>query len=485
MTRIGVRTARKALEALPEGTEHGEEAPSIKQVYLPQSHMKAIDPDAPLVIGMRGAGKTFWWGALQDPSVRRLIERSDKRLGVSEGTEIRTGFGARDDPDKYPDKDVLRGLLIEKNEPRLIWRTVLARHISPEDHPLQREKSWAQRVTYVAENPEEIARLFHERDGELDRKNTHFVILFDALDRCSDEWRHMYAAIEGLLQNALQMRSYRRLRVKVFLRSDQLDEARIGGFSDASKILSLPVTLSWSRNDLYGLLWHSLANGENGSDFRKFLADTDWGSFSFNRKRLYVVPRFLIYQEKIQLEKFHDLAGDSMGRDRRRGRPYTWITSHLADADGRVSPRSFLAALRTAAEETEKNHSDWTRALHYDGIKRGVQAASKIRTWELQEDYPWVNEILSSLEGIVVPCKFAEIARKWRDRRILESLKKKVSGGGTKLPPLHIDQGPAGVRQDLESLGVFQRMRDGRVNIPDVFRVGYGLRRKGGIIPVR
>jgi len=481
--RIDVRTARKALKALPEGSEHGE-APPIKQVYLPQSHMKAIDPDAPLVIGMRGAGKTFWWSALQDPSVRRLIDRFGKRLGVSADTEIRTGFGVTPDPEKYPDKDVLRKLMGE-NEPRLIWRTVLARHISPEDHPLQREGTWAERVTYVANNPEEIARLFHERDGELDRKNAHFMILFDALDRCADEWHHMYAVIEGLLQNALEMRSYRRLRVKVFLRSDQLDEAEVGGFPDASKILSSPVVLSWSSKDLYGLLWHSLAIGENGSDFRKFLADTNWESFFLDRKRLYVVPRPLINQERVQLEKFHELAGDSMGRDRRRGRPYTWIPSHLADADGRVSPRSFLAALRTAAEETEKNQSNWTHALHYDGIKRGVQAASKIRTKELQEDYRWVNEILSSLEGVVVPCKFSEIARKWRDRRILESLEKEVSGGEMKLPPLHIDQGPAGVRQDLESLGIFRRMHDGRVNIPDVFRVGYGLRRKGGVRPVR
>ena len=483
MTRIDVRTARKALKALPEGTRHGE-APSIKQVYLPQSHMKAIDPDAPLVIGMRGAGKTFWWSALRDPSVRRLIERSDKRLGVGADTEIRTGFGVTPDPEKYPDKYVLRELM-EKEKPGLIWRTVLARHISPEDHPLQRKETWTERVTYVADNPEEISHLFHERDGELDQKNTHFMILFDALDRCADEWRHMYAAIEGLLQNALEMRSYRRLRVKVFLRSDQLDESRIGGFSDASKILSSPVTLSWSRNDLYGLLWHSLASGDNGRRFREFLSDTSWEWFSLNRKRLYVVPRPLVYQEKIQIEKFHELAGDSMGRDRRRGRPYTWIPNHLADADGRVSPRSFLAALRTAAEETEKSQSNWNHALHYESIKRGVQEASKIRTRELQEDYPWVNEILSSLKGIVVPCKFAEVAKQWRDRRVLERVEKEVGSGEMKLPPLHIDQGPAGVRQDLESLGVFQRMQDGRVNIPDVFRVGYGLRRKGGITPVR
>ncbi len=54
-----------------------------------------------------------------------------------------------------------------------------------------------------------------------------------------------------------------------------------------------------------------------------------------------------------------------------------------------------------------------------------------------------------------------------------------------KLPPRHIDQGPDGVRRDLEALRVFYRLFDGRVNIPDVFRVGYGLGRKGGVKPVK
>lgn len=54
-----------------------------------------------------------------------------------------------------------------------------------------------------------------------------------------------------------------------------------------------------------------------------------------------------------------------------------------------------------------------------------------------------------------------------------------------KLPPRHVEQGPDGVRTDLESLGVFMRLHDGRVNIPDVFRVGYGLGRRGGVRPIR
>ena len=483
MTEINIKAARKGLAGLPEGTKHGA-SPALKHVYLPQSHMKAIDPNVPLVIGMRGAGKTFWWSALRDPTIRKLIDRSAKRSGLSRDTEVRTGFGVTPAPNDYPDKDMLRELM-SNIEPRLIWRTVQARQVAPDNHPLRQKASWAKHVEYVKAQPEEVAHLFHERDAEFDRKGSYFVILFDALDRCADDWQDMYLAIRGLLQTALEMRSYQRLRVKVFLRSDQIDEAKIGNFPDASKILSSPVSLNWPRNELYSLLWHSLGNGENGVHFRRFLAQKRWDSLSLDGKRLYVVPRRLVFQEESQRNRFHELAGQRMGRDRRRGFPYTWIPNHLADTDGRVSPRSFLEALRTAAVETDNNHGTYKHALHYDSIKRGVQKASKIRVSELQEDYPWVDEALSSLSGMVVPCGFNEVARQWRSQGVLDRLRKEIIANVVKLPPLHIADGPKGIRRDLESLGVFQRMQDGRVNIPDVFRVGYGLGRKGGVKPVR
>ena len=85
----------------------------------------------------------------------------------------------------------------------------------------------------------------------------------------------------------------------------------------------------------------------------------------------------------VQRRLFHSLAGDWMGQDRRRGFPYTWIPGHLADARDRISPRSFLAALRAAAEDTEQRHPRCPTVLHDESIKRGVQRASQIRVDEL------------------------------------------------------------------------------------------------------
>ena len=198
-----------------------------------------------------------------------------------------------------------------------------------------------------------------------------------------------------------------------------------------------------------------------------------------------------------------------MGLGPKRGFPYTWIPNHLADTEGRVSPRSFLAALRRAVEHTQAEHSEHQNALHYDSIKRGVRAASQIRAGEIREDYPWVHRVLMSLAGMVVPCAFEEIAERWCNEEVLERLTEEIDQNEltelvedlpeevperliegedqneSKLLPRHVEQGPDGVRTDLEALGIFMRLRDGRVNVPDVFRVGYGLGRRGGVRPIR
>ena len=481
---VGAGAVREAIRALPEETSHGV-PPSPSRVYLPPSHVKALNPDVQLVTGMRGAGKTFWWSALQDGAVRQLVGRVVARPPLNENTEVRAGFGVGPAPNEYPGADQLPGLMADF-EPKTVWRTVLAWQFARgADHPLGKCGSWAARTRYVAENPDAVDRLFQERDAEFDGKGVHLLVLFDALDRCADDWKEMYRRIRGLLQAALDLLSYKRLRLKIFLRSDQADETEISDFPDASKVLYSAVNLNWPRRDLYGLLWRCLGNGPNGGVLRGFLRGGDWPAVFAGRQRSFSVPRELVLDEDRQRETFHRIAGPSMGGNQRRGRPYAWVANHLEDTEKRVSPRSFLFALRTAADETSEQHPDHEYALHCDSIKRGVQAASAIRVGELQEDYPWLREVMGALAGMLVPLEFEELARRWRDKGVLDELGRRVEQHQVKSPPRRLAEGAAGVRLDLESLGVLQRLLDGRVNLRDVYRVGYGLGRRGGVKPVR
>lgn len=474
MTNIEIQTVRRSLANLPEGTSHGE-LPPLKSVYLPRSHTKAIDPNTVLVTGMRGAGKTFWWSALQKSEVRRFLGKFDRRTKIDDGTEVLTGFGVRPEPGNYPSKDVLRKLISRKFEPRLIWRTVKASLLAKSDHPILRKESWLSRTRYVVQNPDQIETLFKERDNEFKERDVYCLILFDALDRCADDWSEMDRVVRGLLQSALDVRAYRRLRVKIFLRSDQVDEARIGSFADASKILSTAAELNWPQEDLYAMLWQLLSQGNDGHSFQDVSPQTNLLKSGFSS-----VPN-----EEVLHRRFEGISGPYMDGDPRRGFPYTWVPNHLADTKGRVSPRSFLEALRAASRDSSDRHPGHKYALHYDSIKRGVQEASRIRVRELQEDYPWVDRLFGPLQGMVVPCTFGEIEQRWRNAGVLDHLAEDVEENEVTLPPRNIDRGTIGIREDLESLGVFYRLRDGRVNIPDVYRVGYGLGRHGGVKPVR
>ena len=477
---------RRALEGLPSGTSHGDETPALAEVYFPQSHLKALHPDVAVVTGMRGAGKTFWWRALQEAGVRQLIGERHERAQIRQDTELRTGFGVPHAGDHYPSKDVLNQLLGEGLDPRQAWRTVQAWQLAPQEHPVKQQAGWLARARFVCDNPEAIDGVFAKRDQELDRQGRHLVVIYDALDRSADDWRTMYRLIRGLLQTALDMRSYRRIRVKMFLRSDQFAPASIGDFPDASKLLSSAVELTWPRRELYGLLWHLLGNAPNPpKPIREIVSGGDAGSISADDCGVWQVPPELVFDEGRQRGAFHTLAGEWMGKGPRRGFPYTWIPNHLGDVEGKVSPRSFIAALRAAAEHSGERHPRHEYALHYDSIKLGVQTASGIRVAELREDYPWVDSLLQALQGMTVPCHFNEIEKRWKERQTLPRLLGDIEQQDVKLPPSRIKDGAEGLREDLESLSVFQRMHDGRVNIPDVFRVGYGLGRRGGVRPVR
>lgn len=472
------------LDALPEQSAAFEH-PEAKYVYFPASHAKALRPDAMVISGMRGAGKSFWWWALQQAEIRSVLKQVEPHVEIEEKTQIAVGFGAAASRE-YPSPDVLGKLRNDGHDSRLIWKAVVLRHHAPQGHPLKELPGWGERVSWLAEHPEEADRLLLASDEELARQGIWHITIFDALDRSGSEWPKIHALIRGLLQLALEVRGYQRIRIKCFLREDQLDEERIGRFPDASKVLATRVELSWDREDLYGMLWQYMANGPEGPAFsfrawaEQYLREgfqgltlgpaRDSGIYRVRRPRPQAVQKL-----------FHQIAGAWMGTGPKRGFTDRWIFNHLADAKQRTSPRSFLTALRAAAEDTDYRYRDHKYALHYESIKAGVRKASHWRVQELGEDYPWVRILLSALEGLTVPCDFREVHSRWRSKEVFEQIE--AQRAEIPLLPARFSEGAEGLRKDLEELGVFQRLSDGRVNIPDVFRIGFGMGRKGGVKP--
>ena len=76
-----------------QGAQFGDEPPELRFVYVPRAHAHALDADSMLVQGIRGAGKSLWWAALQSDRHRDRVARALSRSRIGEGSGVSTGFG--------------------------------------------------------------------------------------------------------------------------------------------------------------------------------------------------------------------------------------------------------------------------------------------------------------------------------------------------------------------------------------------------------
>ncbi len=455
--------------------------------YVPPSHARALDPDTSVVEGIRGAGKSFWWAHLSSERHRQFITGAFPEARFDARVKVVQGFGAQATSVDAPSQDVLAALI--KDFPaRPIWRAVFA-HKAGFAAPFPASGKWTERVAWVASNPEEFDEMLQLVDADLAVQNQTLVILFDALDRLADDWPSIRPLAKGLLQIAQDLRATRSVRFKVFVRPDMLEDREIVGFPDASKLLARKAALTWRRVDLYALLFQCLGNASQGGDtFRDLTAGVlklSWGKAG----DAWLLPPPLRTDERMQEQAFIALAGKAMASGPsgyKRGKPYTWLVNHLQDGLEQVSPRSFFAAVRQAAEQTPEDNS---LAIGYRALQAGVQAASQIRVDEITgEDYPWVDLIMQPLRGkLTVPCAAQDIGNIWQKEQTLSSLRAGLqrSGGAVKLPPQGLEEGVEGVLKDLEDLGLIKRLKDLRVQMPDVYRIAFGFGRRGGVTPLK
>jgi hypothetical protein len=449
------------------------EAPSLSQLFTPSTHRDALDPDVTLVLGGRGVGKTVWFQSLQQAD-HRALAADQYKLPRLRNVKVGAGYGTHLDASRYPGPGALKGLLSDF-EPELIWQAVCLHALGWAGSLSM--TTWAERVAVLESNP----ALFEENLGEIDRQasgGAGHLILFDALDRMSRSASDTERLVGGLFRVVLDLRTRTRsIRAKVFARPDLAeDQSR---FADASKLLANSTELTWTDTNLYGLLFTLLGNA-GSSAAERFRSETGdgWREVAPDAWR----DSNVVGDRAIQQRVFTAIAGPYMGTNHRRGRTYPWLPSHLADGRGQASPRSFLAAIRAGSEDTRDRRADHNFALHFESIKTGVQRASRIRVAEISEDMPWVAEALKALEPLAVPANEEDIQLKWKNDLPPGALAEPISiaDEDVRMGPRNPED-PRALIADLEKLGVMTRRADGRLDVPDVYRVAFGLGRKGGI----
>lgn len=475
------RGIQEAASTLDQTQVSAKQPPSF--TYVPPTHARALDPEATLVEGMRGAGKSFWWSLLASTEHREFVQANYPEAQLPSGSVVGQGFGTAFANQNYPDPETL-SKLVQSFKPRIIWRAVLAVHAKI-DGGFSRLTDWAQRAKWVEENPEKFSIALAAADQRLQSTGATLLVLFDALDRLADDWQHIRPLAKGLLQVALEVRSTKNIRFKVYVRPDMLRDDEVTSFPDYSKLEAGKAMLTWKRADLYALLFQCLGNASQGGKQFRTLARSLASAVQDSKGSTWRVPLILRTNEDLQESLFEQLAGKAMGASTKRGKPYTWLVNHLQDSMDQVSPRSFFAALKAAAVETSE---DDVLPLNYRGIQVGVQQASQIRVKEIIEDYPWVKWVMEPLRGnLTVPCSVRDIEQIWKQEKTLIMLEGRLAkqGDAVKLPPQNLDFGVNGILGDLEGLGMLERLEGKRIQMPDVYRVAFGFGRRGGVKPLK
>ena len=181
-----------------------------------------------------------------------------------------------------------------------------------------------------------------------------------------------------------------------------------------------------------------------------------------------------------------------MGKAATKGHTYSWIFKHLADAKGRISPRTFLIAVQESLQATIKNHADHGFIIHHDAIREGVRVASQKRVDELDNEYLWVRQALEIIKtkSRTVPIDWSDLYSIWQANKTsgndtISLIEKNQSNSLIPWEPsATLDIKANALRDTMNNIGVLQlRERKGilRIDLPDIFRLAYKIGRNGGI----
>lgn len=474
--QAAIEEVRQVLKELDEGAAHPPgKPPDISEIFAPREHSAALDPERALVIGNRGVGKTFWSTALVDNTTRAHIAKLPvyRRLELG-NVEATIGFDGSYSSAVAPSRDVIDECQRAGAQPRRIWEAVLLRYLAPRVDAtvptgLKEASLWLQN------NAEQGERLLREIDSYFAKQGKRFLIVFDALDTLGTSWPELRPRLQGLLEFARLTKGMRAIRAKLFLRVDQAQDRNLWTSPDLSKLYNERVRLNWSQYALYELLFFHLCRKAEEAFIK--VAGASWE------------PRQ--WSDEEHRKVFTRIAGAYMGGGAKRGNTYDWVTNHLADADEETTPRAFLVTLKAAAEHHPEARSG---VVDYLDIQAGVVRASEGRVRELEEDYWWIRTAFDPLEGVSVPCAPDDFYRPWSVAQTANKIRRRASAEKRLIPlafesfvRYSTEESEASdeerLRWSLEIIGVLEQRANGKINMPDIFRVAARIKRRGGVKP--
>ncbi|MDO4298805.1 MAG: hypothetical protein Q4C59_10100 [Lachnospiraceae bacterium] len=486
-------------ECVPEnGLGEEEEKENLLQNFLPlRSYSKLADQKVFLIIGGRGAGKTELFRIMTScGGFTHIINEKDRKryTGLKE-SEFLIGYVANGSGAKvFPASSVCTDWLkIEKPEELasfwggLVCSVILRRFESDQEVRELASAYLGDDVSKILiENSNELFRWwkklefrkemwesFLDRvDDILHQRGECVFITYDELDRICSNYGDLFVFIRGLLDFWYRHNSrFTNLKAKIFLRND-LYNAKALQFVDASKMGSYQMELSWNAISLYRLLVKRMANAEIDS-LVVYLKKVPGLLQVAAKDKLGYLPGDSEDALKLLMEK---MIGKYMGKTPKRGASYTWVPNHIQDANGEMVPRAFLRCFAFAAEEM-LNHKDEIlnleaeRVLSPTRLQGALEKVSFTRVKELTwEEYQWLQNLINRIHGKTMLMKQEEFLEYLQPCNWPEEERDKLPGKTS-----------TEILEALLALGIVMKTTDGRINVPEIYLHGFGLKRKGGI----
>lgn len=468
------------------GRAEGESAERFPRTFWPVAeHLRACDPDVVLVVGPRGAGKTEIFRAVIEQGILDKVAPrvASIRLPPLGRSRWLSGYSSRGIG--FPSEPQLRAFLAgQTRSDELVldlWLAYLVRTLGDELSDEQRQTlaplmsppggDVAQILAAYRQNVTPALLALDAIDARLAQENRFVFVGYDELDTLArNDPEATRFIVRGLVALwAGHSRRWQRLRGKIFLRTDLYEQARTAGGADFAKLAANRVEITWSDLNLLGMLVRRLVNsGDALRDYCKAKIEIEAAG-----EPLGIFPTIRKADDARPL--IERMAGVYMGAGIKKGLTFRWLLDHIRDGRGQALPRPLVRLIEAAADiqKQRSTHPRWPRILEPQALRRALDKVSEEHVGSALDEWPWLTGLKHRLKSMrEVPWERREIDRHL-DRGFGESW------GDAEVRP------PADCGRDLcdylVEVGVFRARADGRIDAPDLFLAGLGLKRKGGV----
>lgn len=236
----------------------------------------------------------------------------------------------------------------------------------------------------------------------LEKASLKVWILFDRLDVAFAESSILERnALRALFRAYNDLKAYRSIALKIFVRDDIWNRITAGGFTEASHITK-SVHISWNEEGLLNLVVRRLINNP------AFV-----GYVNIN-------PESIKTDYAAQRELFYRLVPDQVDTGK-NPQTFNWIISRTTDASGKSVPREIIHLIEAAKDIQVQKIERGSESLENEQLfersvfKEALPVVSKVRYEQtLLAEHPDVRDYLKLLEGEKAEQSIGSLSQIWK-----------------------------------------------------------------------